>query len=208
MPKKQSIPALVDQLAAIYDESLDNLRRALAAYVHSREVPDSAVRAAGAFAYPELRIDYAGTIPQPTVTRAFARLAQPGSYASSIARPRLFRDYLIEQLEHLSRDYDVAFRSATRAARSRFLMSLKGAGSKSVTSAPPSCRAAFHPTNSSTSATSWPTAPGPQADRPAALAVRRAAHRFQPRPLEALHGNPARAFPAFRAVHQLRPLRR
>jgi AMP nucleosidase len=29
-------------------------------------------------------------------------------YATSIARPDLFRDYLVEQLEHLNRDYDVA----------------------------------------------------------------------------------------------------
>jgi AMP nucleosidase len=102
------IRGIVDQLAAIYDESVDNLRRAVAAYVSDRTTPDSKARALGAFAYPELRVDYAGKIPQPTVARAFARLTQPGTYASSIARPKLFDDYLIEQLGHLSRDYDVA----------------------------------------------------------------------------------------------------
>src|SRR6185369_393698 len=59
------------------------------------------------FAYPQLRIDYAGKAPRPQLARAFARLNQPGTYASSIARPALFRDYLDDQLEHLSRDYDV-----------------------------------------------------------------------------------------------------
>ena len=50
--------------------------------------------------------------------RAFARLSEPGIYATSIARPSLFRDYLIEQLEHLQRDYGVdAFRSAARRAK-------------------------------------------------------------------------------------------
>ncbi|HEX3423061.1 MAG TPA: AMP nucleosidase [Sphingomicrobium sp.] len=103
-----SIRGIVDQLTAIYDDSVENLRGALSAYVSDRSAPGSTARARGAFAYPELRIDYAGKIPRPSVTRAFARLTQPGTYASSIARPRLFRDYLVEQLEHLSRDYDVS----------------------------------------------------------------------------------------------------
>jgi AMP nucleosidase len=107
MGKAQSIPDVVDELSAIYDESVDNLRRAVAAYVRDRTSPNAETRTAGAFAYPELRVDYAGKIPHPTIGRAFARLTQPGSYASSIARPQLFRDYLIEQLEHLRRDYDV-----------------------------------------------------------------------------------------------------
>ena len=106
MNKVQSIHELVDQLADIYDESVENLRRAVAAYVQNRIVPDANVRASGAFGYPELRIDYDGSLPRPNVTRAFARLTQQGIYASSIARPRLFRNYLIEQLEHLRRDYD------------------------------------------------------------------------------------------------------
>ena len=102
------IRGIVEELAAIYDESVDNLRRAVSVYVSKRTPPDPKDCAEGAFAYPELRIDYAGKIPQPTVTRAFARLTQPGTYASSIARPNLFRDYLVEQLEHLCRDYDVS----------------------------------------------------------------------------------------------------
>ncbi len=106
MGKAQSIHDLVDQLSAIYDESVDNLRRAVAAYVEERTPPDAEARTRGIFAYPELRVDYAGKIPRPAIGRAFARLTQPGTYASSIARPQLFRDYLVEQLEHLRRDYD------------------------------------------------------------------------------------------------------
>src|SRR6476469_6337134 len=98
---------LVDQLAAIYDESVANLRQALARYVDDRSAPDPKSRKKGAFAYPELRVDYAGKAPASTLSRAFARLNQPGVYATSIARPELFRDYLVEQLDHLSRDYDV-----------------------------------------------------------------------------------------------------
>src|SRR5690348_680968 len=98
---------IVDQLAAIYDESVANLRQALSTYVSDRKAPDAGLRKQGHFAYPELRIDYAGKLPRTAPARAFARLNQPGSYATSIARPELFRDYLVEQLEHLNRDYDV-----------------------------------------------------------------------------------------------------
>jgi len=98
---------IVDQLAGIYDESVANLRSALAAYISDRTPPDAVDRSKGSFAYPELRISYAGALPRRQVPRAFARLNQPGIYATSIARPDLFRDYLVDQLEHLSRDYDV-----------------------------------------------------------------------------------------------------
>ena len=107
MGKAISIEAAVDQLAHIYDESVDNLRSAVAAYVRDRVPPDPKARERGDFAYPELRVEYAGKTPRPIVSRAFARIIEPGVYASSIARPALLRDYLLEQLEHLRRDYDV-----------------------------------------------------------------------------------------------------
>jgi AMP nucleosidase len=100
--------AIVDQLAAIYDESVANLRRALARYIEDRTPPDAEARRKGAFAYPELRIEYGGKGPDLTPARAFARLSQPGIYATSIARPELFRDYLVGQLQRLAHDYDIA----------------------------------------------------------------------------------------------------
>ena len=99
---------IVDQLATIYDDSVANLRRALAAYVEDRTRPGAEERKQGSFAYPELRIDYRGQPPRSAPARAFARLSQPGTYATSIARPALFREYLVDQLEHLARDYDVS----------------------------------------------------------------------------------------------------
>ena len=108
MSRQFNAHAIVDQLAAIYDESVANLRQALALYVEQRTPPDARGRKKGAFAYPELRIDYGGKMPATAPARAFARLTQPGAYATSVARPELFRQYLVEQLEHLGRDYDVA----------------------------------------------------------------------------------------------------
>src|SRR6476619_1566753 len=107
MKRAFSAHAIVDQLAAIYDESVANLRQSLARYVDDRTPPDARIRKKGPFAYPELRIDYDGKAPATAPSRAFARLNQAGTYATSIARPELFRDYLVDQLEYLERDYDV-----------------------------------------------------------------------------------------------------
>jgi AMP nucleosidase len=109
MLKTQSVQSIVDQLCAIFDESVANLRVALKAYIESGELPDPDKRAAGWFAYPELRIEYHPSMPRPaqSPTRAFARLNDPGCYASSIARPRMFRDYIAVQLQHLIDDYGV-----------------------------------------------------------------------------------------------------
>ena len=105
--KSNDISAIVDQLCSIYDQSVANLRDALAAYCGEGRHPDPVERAEGAFAYPELRVTYSGEQTTGRLTRAFARLTQPGTYACSIARPALFRDYLRTQLEHLTTDYGV-----------------------------------------------------------------------------------------------------
>ena len=107
MTEQSDIPAIIDQLCRIFDESVANLRRALGAYVNEGVRPDAAARAAGCFAYPELRISYDPDSPPRVPARAFARLNQPGIYTASIARPALFREYLANQLEHLLRDYPV-----------------------------------------------------------------------------------------------------
>ena len=107
MTKPSEIPAVVDELCSIYDRSVANLRDALTDFVRSGATPDAADRTGGCFAYPELRISYSGQRPGANPNRAFARLTQRGKYATSVARPALFRDYLQTQLEHLVADYAV-----------------------------------------------------------------------------------------------------
>ena len=107
MTNIEAIPALLDALEAIYDESVDNLRNAMMAFAQGGTRPDPKARADGGFAYPELRIDYDPTSPPAPSMRAFARISQAGRYTASVARPALFRAYLTEQLEHLVRDYPV-----------------------------------------------------------------------------------------------------
>ncbi|HUE78361.1 MAG TPA: AMP nucleosidase [Sphingomicrobium sp.] len=107
MTRSEDIPGILDQLCEIYAASAAALRDALAAYVREGTRPETGTRAEGCFAYPELRIDYEPSTEPPTPARAFARLNQAGTYATSVARPALLREYLRVQLEHLVRDYSV-----------------------------------------------------------------------------------------------------
>ena len=105
--KVDDIPRVIEALRDIYDDSVANLRHALARYLKTGERPDPKARAGGLFAYPELRLDYRYTSIDAVPPRAFGRLNQPGLFATSISRPHLFRKYLTEQLTYLIRDYDV-----------------------------------------------------------------------------------------------------
>lgn len=107
MTRPEDIPALIDSLCEIADQSVSSLRSALARYLRSGERPDPDARAQGLFAYPELRVDYRHDQPAEFPTRAYGRLNRPGHYATSIAQPRLFRKYLAEQLQLLVEDYQV-----------------------------------------------------------------------------------------------------
>jgi AMP nucleosidase len=99
--------SIVDELQRHYDDATAALRTALRAYLNDGERPDPALRENGAFAYPELRVAYAGDRPLPRLSRAYARLTTPGIYATTITQPAMFRDYLVEQLDLLRRDFGV-----------------------------------------------------------------------------------------------------
>ena len=99
--------ALIDKLDAEYRRSVASLRDDLRAFIATRIPPDPAVRAGGAYAYPALRLTYAGNETSPRPPRAFARFNHPGVYATTVTRPDLFRAYLTEQLTLLLADFDV-----------------------------------------------------------------------------------------------------
>ncbi len=101
------IPAIIDSLSALYDASVAAVREALSKYLSTGERPDPNARARGAFAYPEIRVDYSSDKTPAFPSRAFGRLNSPGRYTTSIARPKLFRNYLIEQLSLLAESYEV-----------------------------------------------------------------------------------------------------
>jgi AMP nucleosidase len=98
---------IVDRLEMEFERSVSHLRSDLRAFLSGRTTPDPACRAAGAYAYPLLRVDYPGGGPAKRLSRSFARFSHVGSYAVSVTRPALFRDYLVEQLTLLLSDFDV-----------------------------------------------------------------------------------------------------
>ena len=99
---------LVARLEALYAAAVANLRGALAEFIKNGTRPEPAARAAGAFAYPELRVRYvADDAPRPRFARSYGRLVGPGEYRISVTRPALFADYLTEQIDLLIEAYGV-----------------------------------------------------------------------------------------------------
>ena len=173
--------------------------------------PDRKARDEGCFAYPELRLEYDADTPPPPPTRAFARLNQPGIYTASIARPALFRDYLTAQLDHLIRDYPVRISVGHSASEIPFPyvldagedLKLGGIASAELSRWFPSTELVH--IGDEIADGGWDFSIDPT--RPLAL-FDGPARRLQPGATQALHRHARRAFPAFRPVHQLRPLRR
>ena len=97
---------IVDRLETDYRQAVGALRAALKTFLAGGAPPDAATRRAGAFVYPELRLNWPAGRPFPRISRAFARIGQPGRYAVTVTRPDLYRDYLIEQLSLLQQDFD------------------------------------------------------------------------------------------------------
>ena len=119
--------AIVEALEAEYAASIDALRTALKAFMSQGVAPDPELRAKGAFTYPELRIAWAAGQTPPRLSRAYARISQPGSYAVTVTRPAMFRDYLLEQLTLLLRDFQVKVEVARSTQEIPFPYVLDGA---------------------------------------------------------------------------------
>ena len=108
MPSPQadaSPEALVDELARLHARSVENLRVYLKRFLEGGPPPGADQRAQGLFAYPELRLSYHPEGTPPRLSRAYARLVQPGDYAVTVTHPNHFRRYLVEQMTLLAKDY-------------------------------------------------------------------------------------------------------
>jgi len=106
MPTSRSLK-IVDELDALYSASVARLRDALSRYIEKGERPDPAARAAGAFAYPQIKLHYDGENNPGPLGRAYGRLNTAGDYAISVTQPAMFRDYLATQLDMLIDDFGV-----------------------------------------------------------------------------------------------------
>ena len=107
MTSQNDAAGIVDRLEHEYRKTVECLRGALKDFIAGGPPPDPALRAAGAFSYPELRLYWPAGQPFPRIGRAYARIGQAGRYRMTVTRPDLFRDYLIEQLSLVMQDFKV-----------------------------------------------------------------------------------------------------
>jgi AMP nucleosidase len=95
----------VQRLIELHEAAIAAQRAALEQYFSAGIAPTPAQR--GLFRYPELRVTYRASAPQPITQRAFGKFQGPGVYNTTITQPAAFKAYLLEQLGYLVRDYDV-----------------------------------------------------------------------------------------------------
>jgi AMP nucleosidase len=92
--------AAFNRLVALYDEAVAQIEDAFAAFARdeAKHGPDPV--------YPYLVVDveFAGRLGSTSL--AFGKVTSPGVYGSTITAPHLFRDYLIEQLSLLQKNYN------------------------------------------------------------------------------------------------------
>jgi AMP nucleosidase len=93
----------VAALAALHGAASAALRGALERVLAGGAPPTPGERAA--FRYPELRLTYAAGGARPATRRAWAKFQAPGTYATTITQPAVFRPYLLEQLRPLMEEF-------------------------------------------------------------------------------------------------------
>ncbi|PIE16078.1 MAG: AMP nucleosidase [Rhodobacterales bacterium] len=84
--------AAVDRLCVLYDQASSFLREQLSLAIAGTQ-PAGRVRAF----YPEIRLTTT-SFAKPDSRFSFGHVHQPGTYATTITRPDLFRNYLIQQI--------------------------------------------------------------------------------------------------------------
>ncbi|MFL5194381.1 MAG: AMP nucleosidase [Microvirga sp.] len=93
----------VERLIALHDSAIEAQRQALEQFFSTGTPPTPFERSR--FRYPELRLDYRSSAVPPIKQRAYAKFQGPGVYATTITQPGFFKNYLLEQLNFLVRDY-------------------------------------------------------------------------------------------------------
>lgn len=105
------ISQILDQLQRHYDEAVSTLRADVIAFGRDGTIPPQRKREDGSYAYPQLTLHYGGSDTADgdisDRSRAFGRLELPGTYTTTVTRPDLFAPYLTEQLELISKEYEV-----------------------------------------------------------------------------------------------------
>lgn len=127
------IKQTLEHLNRTYEAAIACLRSDIEAFVKTGTLPPPERRADRQWCYPELRITYGGKERGAVYSRAFGRLAQPGTYVTTITRPQLFRDYLSTQLSLLDGEYEIEVEVSRSAQEIPFPYVLDGISVGQVT---------------------------------------------------------------------------
>jgi AMP nucleosidase len=135
------------EITRIYEASVGALQTDLQAYLTERKRPSVQDRRLGRYCYPKLTVIWRGVetpeshagaagdeddidiVPHhPRVNRAFARFSRPGVYSSSITRPDVFGQHIVDQLDLMRADYDASFEVGLSDQEIPYPYVLDGAG--------------------------------------------------------------------------------
>ncbi|WP_288487177.1 AMP nucleosidase [uncultured Novosphingobium sp.] len=100
-----SVQETLAELVRVYEAAVSALKADIAAFIKDGTLPPSDRRADRLWSYPELRVTYEGQEHGSASSRAFGRLPGRGTYVTTVTRPHLFADYLVEQLSLLEQEY-------------------------------------------------------------------------------------------------------
>jgi len=146
MTEKMNAARAVERLVEVYDLAVTALRAALNEYLKNGTKPDLMDRANGVFGYPELKLTWLADTAPPRLNRAYARLSSPGVYTTTVTRPAMFREYLLEQLTLLEQDYGVTFEVQPSTQEIPFPYVLDGAEDLTLDAQPSAEIARWFPT--------------------------------------------------------------
>jgi len=139
----QTTEETIAELVRVYQAAVACLRSDITAFIADGTLPPAERRAERLWTYPELRITYSGRERGTSYGRSFGRLADVGTYVTTVTRPELFADYLAEQLGLLIEDYEIEIAVGRSAQEIPFPYVLDGVAIGNVT---PQDLAAHFPT--------------------------------------------------------------
>lgn len=145
MPSTESND-IISQLVSEYDASVKRLQSALARYLKDGTAPTEGERHGRDFCYPELIIKYSGKEREAVSNLAFGKLEKVGTYRTSFTKPEMFADYVGEQLDLLTEQYEVEISVGRSGQEIPFPYVLDGSADLELGSTSPTELARYFPT--------------------------------------------------------------
>ncbi|WP_209347843.1 AMP nucleosidase [Pontixanthobacter sp. CEM42] len=122
----KSVETIIGELDRLYNASVERLRNDVMAFGRDGSLPSKTRRSDGSYAYPELVMRFMGGDQPEDRSRAFGRLNEPGTYATTVTRPAMFAHYLRDQLELIGSDYEIELEARTSTQEIPFPYVLDG----------------------------------------------------------------------------------